>query len=110
MKYTTNYELKKPECDPEGIDDPVNVDDFNDNFDVIDLALNTFEAAIALINQTLPFTMRRDVAQTMTANLKANGGLDYSTSKVRNIIAIEEGTPEPPVEEGALLVIYEAGD
>ncbi|MDD4565515.1 MAG: BppU family phage baseplate upper protein [Eubacteriales bacterium] len=52
--------------------------------------------------------MRKDVAQTMTANLTANGGTDYSTSKVRNIIAIEEGTTEPPVENGALLIIYEA--
>jgi len=51
--------------------------------------------------------MRKNVAQTMTANLTANGGTDYSTSKVRNIIAIEDGTTEPTAENGALLVIYE---
>jgi hypothetical protein len=54
--------------------------------------------------------MRKNVAQTMTANLVANGGTDYSTSKVRNIIAIEEGTTEPTAENGALLIIYEAGE
>lgn len=56
------------------------------------------------------FIMRKNVAQTMTANLVANGGTDYSTSKVRNIIAIEEGTTEPTAENGALLIIYEAGE
>ena len=42
MKYTSNYNLKKPEGS-----DTVNIDDLNDNFDVIDQALKNHEDDLA---------------------------------------------------------------
>ena len=42
MKYTGNYNLKKPEGS-----DTVNIDDLNDNFDVIDQALKNHEDDLA---------------------------------------------------------------
>ncbi len=48
MKYTTNYQLKLPESDKEGVDDPFDVEDFNYNAEIVDNKLK--ENADALLS------------------------------------------------------------
>lgn len=55
------------------------------------------------------YIMKRNVAQTMTANLVAKTGTDYSTKRVRNIYAgtadLTPGTSA--LDSGTIYIVYE---
>jgi len=63
LKYTGNYNLKKPEGS-----DTVNIDDLNDNFDVIDQALKNHEDDLATKETPAGAQAKANIAE---ANAKA---------------------------------------
>ena len=75
MKYTPNYELKKPEQD-----DFYNVEDFNENADIIDQALKAHDDALATKETTAGAQAKAEAAAAAAVaahdtNVAAHGGI-----------------------------------
>ena len=75
MKYTPNYELKKPEQD-----DFYNVEDFNENADIIDQALKAHDDALATKETTDGAQAKAEAAAAAAVaahdtNVAAHGGI-----------------------------------
>lgn len=75
MKYTENYNLKKPE-----VTDSYNVDDFNNNADIVDTELKKHSSSISELNNPV-----FDIAETLA---EPESGENYTTifGKIKNAI------------------------
>ena len=91
MKYTSNYNLKKPDGT-----DVVNIEDFNGNADIIDIQLKTLKTAVdgkANTSHThtksqitdFPASLKNPTSLTVQFNGTTNKTYDGSTAQTVNI-------------------------
>ncbi len=83
MKYTANYNLKKPEGT-----DTVNIDDLNNNADILDTEINSINEQIDTIKTQ--DDLFREQINKLSAYAVASGTNNYTTS-ISGITALTEG-------------------